>query len=435
TLHDTAAWQPVANALKLDHTEFERRVVAALPRIVRQDLELTTAERIAQVLRALNVDARILPGDSRLAYIEREPANCGPLPYSSLGEFIQPGESFRLHGSTTWQPWPASAEQESMTMIAPDDIDDQTSAPVPPDPSLDVRTIQHPQDEVGEAVPDKTRTGADDAPEEMASEPLPAEATDDFSASTHDALLEGTEDEPHGATLQPMGGPTTAQREETTAPPEDGEASEDAAASPRDDDLISVSDETTPSASADASPAATPQGTAAKPPARWRTGRVVVLLVLIALAIWAYRHWMADTRIEGAPATPVLTLPANTAAGKPATPSRITPGDNATTAAAPASAVTAETSAVAPAATGAVPAPASTSTPAATTPSLATPLSAPVPAGTTAIPLARSMTPVSATSSAAGSSGTLPANVGTVVLAQLARTASTPAAQQATPAH
>ena len=443
-LHDTAAWQPVANALKLDHAEFERRVVAALPRIVRQDLELTTAERITQVLQALNVDARILPGDSQLAYIERAQASCGPLPYSSLGDFIQPGESFRLHGSTTWQPWPASAEQEIRKMVAAGDIGEPASPPASPEPSLDIRSIQHPQNDVSEAAADEARTGADEAPEDVAPAPPPAEATDDFSDAAQDAVPGGTDDEPHAAMPPPLGTPTTAQREATTAPPEGWQATEsttDAAASPHDDDLINASAATTTSVSADASLAPTSPGTEARPPARSRSGRVAVLLVLVALAIWAYRHWMADTRIEGAPATPVGMLPANTAAGKPATPSRITLGDNAVSAAAPASAVTAETPTVAPAGTSSVPVLASTPTSAATTPSPATAISAPVPAGTTAIPLAPSTTPAPATSSAtavatpAGSSGTLPANVGTVVLAQPARTTSIPAAQRARPAH
>ena len=126
---ETSAWQPVAAALKLDHAEFERRIVAALPRIVRRELDLATAQRIAQVLQALQVDARVLPDDPQLVYVERAGASRGPLPQSSLEEFIQPGESFRRRGSATWQPWPEPRDEVSPTTAEADAIDESSSSP------------------------------------------------------------------------------------------------------------------------------------------------------------------------------------------------------------------------------------------------------------------------------------------------------------------
>lgn len=103
----------MATALRMEHDEFFRRVVAALPRIVRQQLDRSSAERIAQLLQGLHVDARALPSDEQLVYIERDGSSRGPLPRSALDAFIAPGESYRLHGSLAWQIWPEPLEHES----------------------------------------------------------------------------------------------------------------------------------------------------------------------------------------------------------------------------------------------------------------------------------------------------------------------------------
>jgi S-DNA-T family DNA segregation ATPase FtsK/SpoIIIE len=408
---ETSAWQPVATALKLDHAEFERRVVAALPRIVRRELDQATAERIARVLQAMHVDARVLPDDPQLAYIERAGASCGPLPQSSLDDFIQPGESFRLRGSTTWQPWPGPVDHEPVMTADADDIDDPSSSPAFRDEPVDAVATPDTSHDAGDAAPDEPSIDADEPPE-PAQNPPPSAASDEVSDATWDAAPLDTDARPHGAMPPPL---DTAQAESAPAPREDGEVTEattntpedaeviepatDTPESAHDDDLVNPAEETTAATSPDAAAAPTPEVVETRPPARSGRGRLVVLLVLIALAIWAYRHWTADTRTDGSPAAPAVIQPANTAAGEPATPAPVMPADNATSATAPAAAVTPATSSAAPAGTDAVPAAAtSTPAPAASAPGAATATSTPAAAETTTIPSVPASTPAPATS-------------------------------------
>lgn len=409
---ETSAWQPVATALKLDHAEFERRVVAALPRIVRRELDQATAERIARVLQAMHVDARVLPDDPQLVYIERAGASCGPLPQSSLDDFIQPGESFRLRGSTTWQPWPEAVDQEPAASADADAIDDPSSSPAFSAEPIDAMATPDTSHDAGDAALDEPSIDADEPPEPAQNPPTSA-ASDDVSDATWDAVPSATDDEPRGAMPPPLGAAPATQGEPTPAPPEDVEVTEattntpedveviepatDTAASAHDEDLVNPAEETTAATSPDAASAATPAVVETRPPARSGRGRLVVLLVLVALAIWAYRHWMADTRTDGSPAVPAVVQPANTAAGESATPARVVPADNATSATA--AAVTPATSSAAPAGTAAVPAAAtSTPAPAASAPAAATASSTPAPAGTTAAPPVPAAIPAPATS-------------------------------------
>jgi uncharacterized protein YecT (DUF1311 family) len=106
-MDDAVIWAPVAAALKLDTRHFAERVLAALPLVIRQDLDEEGADRLAGRLRQTGVDARVLPDDLELAYLERDGRPHGPLPLSGLGEFIEPGQRYRLRGSPEWQAWPA----------------------------------------------------------------------------------------------------------------------------------------------------------------------------------------------------------------------------------------------------------------------------------------------------------------------------------------
>ena len=126
-LDEASAWAPVAAALRMDETEFARRVVDALPRIVRQQLDRSTAERIAQLLQGMHVDARALPDDAQLVYLERAGSSRGPLPQSALGDFILSGETYRAHGSVEWLPWPPPAEPEASSEGT--DVFDELSPP------------------------------------------------------------------------------------------------------------------------------------------------------------------------------------------------------------------------------------------------------------------------------------------------------------------
>jgi hypothetical protein len=383
-------------------------VVAALPRIVRRELDQATAERIARVLQALQVDARVLPDDPQWVYIERAGASCGPLPQASLGDFIRPGESFRLRGSTTWQPWPEPLDHESVTTA---EVDDPSSSPASGDESIDVMATPATSHHAGDATPDVSSIDADESPEPV-QDPPPSAASDDLNDATYDAMPLATDDELHGAMPPPL---DTAQEEPTPAPPGDGEAVEVAVNPPEDaeaiesatdtaeaahhEDLVDPAEETTAATGPEAASVATPAVVDTRPPARSGRGRLVVLLLLIALAIWAYRHWMADTGTNGPAAAPAVTQPTDTSDGKPATPAQVVPAAIATSATAPAAAIVPATSSAAPTGTAAAPAVAtSTPAPAASAPGAAPATSTPAPAATAAIPPAPAATPASATS-------------------------------------
>lgn len=372
-LDDTAAWRPVAAALKLDHAEFERRVVAALPRIVRQGLDQTTAERIAQVLQALQVEARVLPDDPQLAYIERAQASCGPLPYSSLGNFIQPGESYRLHGSTTWQPWSAPVDEES-TAPSTDFVDADEAAPsdsTGDEPGSDTPSPAPADvaDEVSEPWADELSAGASDAADQS-----------DAIAEEQTTTQAGAE--PSHAIPPSLPSPPAAYPASTPESPDDFDASApdpEVAAPPRDDALIDPVPESTSTDAPNASNPAIVDDSKGAAPRRSRTGRLVVLVLLVALAVWAYRHWMADTRVDVPPPAVRTAQPSIVEPAPSMPPAHSAPSDDSTPP--PASPASTEASTLASAATTAAPATVnSTPAPATTTVTPPAAASAPAPA-------------------------------------------------------
>jgi hypothetical protein len=179
----------------MEHDEFSRRVVAALPRIVRQQLDRSSAERIAQLLQGLHVDARALPGDEELAYIDRDGSSRGPLPRSALDAFIAPGESYRLHGSMAWQIWPEPLEYESSPPPA-QAFDEVMAAPV------DEAFAAAPAEPLDDEPPAPAAVSASPGlppPLPTASSPAAVEppVPDDVLA-TDEALINPSSDEPVG---------------------------------------------------------------------------------------------------------------------------------------------------------------------------------------------------------------------------------------------
>ena len=398
---DAAAWQPVAAALKLDPAEFARRVVDALPRIVRQDLDRGTADRIAQLLHAMQVDARVLPDDPQLVYIERAGASRGPLPLSSLGEFVQPGESYRLHGSTEWQPWPAPGDgQPADPDIGFGNIDEA---------GLSLSMDHDPADELPASSPAEVFDDADAAATvepliDTGDEPEPVEtASFDAVDQPGDAAPEDTTDtgaEPGHAVPPPLPGPrlSASSSTEPSGDPDPIAPRMEAAAQAGDDELINPSQEPL---SPETSDMATAEGADETAPRRLPTGRLVLLVVLAALAVWAYRHWMADTRTKLPPPSATTAQPSDIQRPGPArdasiTPASVAPADSATTP------PTAATVAASPAVASSTPAPAATA-------------SAPAMAGSTPAPA-----PAAATSGAVpamSSTRTLPARAATILSA------------------
>lgn len=332
---DDSAWLPVAAALKLDRADFARRVVAALPRIVRRDLDRTTAERVAQLLQAMHVDARALPDDPQLASIERAGSIRGPLPQSSLGDFIQPGESYRLHGYTAWLSWPAPVGQPAMATAiqAPvaGDNDEATTPTAASDEHFDAMPTPYAMSEVDDAEADMRPTDIDDDPPHAMPPPLPTPPTAQ-PPSAPEAAVDSAAAEPGMDVDEPLHDNEPFEQAQDPTPP----------------DL-------------DATDPLAPASAAATAPARSRTGRFVVLLLLAGLAWWAYAHWIADTRGSQAPITPAATRPAKRASGQSATPAPTASVMQAASTPTPAAAASAAAS---PAATSATP-PSAASAPAA----------------------------------------------------------------------
>lgn len=341
---ETAVWPPVAAALKLDQTDFDRRVVAALPRIVRQHLNRATAERIVELLQAMHVDARALPDEGQLVYIKRAQATCGPLPLTALGDFIEPGEAYRLSGSTSWLPWPAPLDEEPATpSVATLELDAMDAALADDEPAESPQTAPAPDD-------------AGLTTDELASE----------LADLPDATVAS---EPPHAFPPPL--PTSSVvAEQTLDPAEDPHFTESTDAHEAPSDAPEDPDEESPTpdgSDADAPTAA--ETDEAAPPPRSRKGRLLVLVVLAALAYWAWGHWGNNASVESPPPPPAATGPT---APVPAASTAAAPQPASSTVNVPASAASSTTasmpepaaSAPAPASSGALAAPASVAPPA-----------------------------------------------------------------------
>jgi len=351
---EASTWAPVAAALRMEHDEFSRRVVAALPRIVRQQLDRSSAERIAQLLQGLHVDAHALPGDEELAYIDRDGSSRGPLPRSALDAFIAPGESYRLHGSLAWQIWPEPLEYESSP---------------PPAQAFD-EVMAAPVDEAFAAAP---------------AEPLDDEPPAPAAVSASPGLP------------PPL---PTASSPAAVEPPVPGDelATDDALVNPSSDEPVGEADVAAP-----------PAETTSHPPRRSRLGRMLLLLALVGVAAWAYLNWGADTHVDDSPPAAAVghAQPANSttaaAAAAAATSAAAAPAMAASTPTASASSTpAAATSVPASGGTAALPAAAATTAAPAAASSAAPAASASAVPAHAASAMATPTTPAAAGSSARG---------------------------------
>jgi len=410
---DASAWLPVAAALKLDQGEFARRVLAALPRIVRRNLDRATAERIAQLLQGMHVDARALPDDGQLAYIDCPGTSCGPLPLASLGDFIQPGETYRLHGSMAWQAWPAALDQapaESASLAF--DFDD--AAPLPdgesfdatPDAPLTAAVDGAPDDAIA-ATPDDLPGGSDEEVQDTLSTPSPAEAPNDFGAMSQDTPPPATDYPPPRAMPPPLPAPPSVETPPAAAPPDHadiGTPAVDVDDSARHDELINPPEDDLAPADPDAATPVAPEGGDGAAPARSRGGRVFALLVILGLAGWAYSRWIGDAHTDAPPLATMATSQPGAANARSAALARAASVRNPVPATVPAASVAAPASTPAPAAAASVPAPAATTTAlpaAASTPAPAAISAAPSPAASTGSPAIHAGAPAPASTAPA----------------------------------
>ena len=435
-----SAWLPVAAALKLDPADFARRVVAALPRIVRRGLDRATAERVVLLLQAMHVDARALPDDSQLAYVDRAGSTRGPLPRSSLGEFLHPDEWYRLHGDTAWLPWPGPVEQEAPAASTPtiesDEVDDPAPSPMPDDELIDATATHETSNDLDGAAPYERPLSPEDQPQRTMPTAPPSEDGDDVNSTTRNALPTSADDELPNAMPPPLPKPANMQQPAPT-PPDGSETTEQAMGeveSASDDELVNPENETPAPGNPDAS-ATLPQGAEVPAPARSRAGRLLVLVVLAGLAVWAYRHWMTDTRMDTSPAAPAVIHPSGRASGQPGAPARVVPSHDSEPAPIPAASAP---SAPAPTTTAASPA-AATSTPTATATARTHSASLPAAATTTPPATVAAPTPAATNATAAAISlvaaGRLPASAGTIISARPAPAATTSTRKSAMPGH
>jgi len=415
-------WSPVAAALKLDQAEFARRVVAAMPLIVRRGLDHAAAERIAQRLQAMQMYARVVPDDSQLAYVRREQGTAGPVPYSALHDFIVAGDSWRLRGSNDWQPWPAVVDNEPAPAALPDleQVEHREAA----------QPVDEPAEEFfNESIDDAVEPATETLDEPAAWSPAPAdepefstpvappadqfppehELANEFLSEEHDSSTPLPPPLPEQSSADDLPTPAFAEADAVTlAANSDTPELEDALINPSDEDAASIE------AGADA--IADPEATYETPPPRSRTGLLIGLLILAGLAYWAYSHWISDTS-GGVPPTPTtMVQPTKTAPTVlPAPPTSVAADLAITPASASSSPATTISAADAPVPVESVPASA-TSAPAAAS-------SATAPASS-----ASAKAPATATSSAAA-----PAAAGSTIPAPPAPITAAPASESATP--
>lgn len=399
---NSSTWQPVAQAMKLEQAEFEQRIVAALPRIVRRKLDRASAERIAQLLQAMDVQARVVADDDQLAYIQGEGTTCGPLPLSALADFIAPDQPYRLHGSTTWMAWPPAPEWEPATM----------EAEMPPLSTLDneveafgdewVSPTTLPDGHEDEAPTLTAMEAAEETTTPLSDESAELPAPD----STEPAYRAGPPPLPSAA----MASPATATDPTEDAPEADMPAS-DPTELAADDELINPADEAPTADDLELVALDEIEAVDVMPPRRSKLGRWIILLVLAGVAYWAYSHWIADTQPDFS--GPAMAPPKAVAPQPAATPVPATSTNDALPV--PAASVAAASSAPAPASTAAVPAGAS---------------SARAPASSAPAPATSTATPATATSSGPAAA----VSVESSVPAPAASVTLTPASNSSAPA-
>lgn len=380
-----ATWSPVATALKLDPDEFAQRVIATLPMIVRRNLDQSAAERIAELLLAMHVDARALPDDEQLVYIRHAETTCGPLPHSALADFIRPGDAYRIRGNSTWLPWPTP------TIEADDSMADGV-------PTVDADELT-----AAAAAPGFTDESTDDA----APWPTASDHSERIDTPTEESLASSVvtnDGEPHQV-LPPAlpdmpASPQPSQPPISVAEPEPDAAVAEVDAPIAGNALIDPTDEAPNEGdSEDAIEPPTNEAAETAPNPRSGATRLIVLLLVAGAAYWAYSHWYADTRAEK---TPVATSQ-STKLGNNRQPTAPVPTASTSATHPVAAATTASTTSAAtlPAAATSAPAPTSTSAAPIKAPSAILAPAASVPAPTSPAPASSTATVPATGSSAA----------------------------------
>lgn len=132
--HDAATVQErLAAAFGMALNSFRERVFEHAPLIIRRGLDVATAETQAAQLRAMGVEAEVLPDTGALAWLRRDGQIHGPLPVDALGRYAQAGDQWCHDGGQTWFAWEHAADPSEAEGTPAPEFAMPPEAPASPD--------------------------------------------------------------------------------------------------------------------------------------------------------------------------------------------------------------------------------------------------------------------------------------------------------------
>lgn len=125
----------LAAAFGMEMGGFRERVFERAPLIIRRGLDAATAEAQAAQLRAMGVEADVLPDSHRLAWLRRDGQIRGPLPEDALARYAHAGDQWCHDGGQTWFDWAhAPSAMPPLPEPAPEDVAAEAAADHEPPP-------------------------------------------------------------------------------------------------------------------------------------------------------------------------------------------------------------------------------------------------------------------------------------------------------------
>ncbi|WP_199101040.1 hypothetical protein [Dyella sp. ASV21] len=132
----------MAAAFGMELSGFRERVLERAPLIIRRGLDAATADVQAAQLRAIGVEADVLPDTGQLAWLRRDGHIRGPLPADALACYAQPGDQWCHDGGQTWFAWtPEVAAAEAIAFELP--ATESPAEPAAVDAPLDATQALH----------------------------------------------------------------------------------------------------------------------------------------------------------------------------------------------------------------------------------------------------------------------------------------------------
>ncbi|WP_201315408.1 hypothetical protein [Dyella sp. EPa41] len=125
----------LAAAFGMEMGGFRERVFERAPLIIRRGLDDATAEAQAAQLRAMGVEADVLPDNDRLAWLRRDGQIRGPLPEDALSRYAHAGDQWCHDGGQAWFDWVhAPSALPPLPEPAPEDVAAEKAADHEPPP-------------------------------------------------------------------------------------------------------------------------------------------------------------------------------------------------------------------------------------------------------------------------------------------------------------